>query len=111
MTCLDVMMVKHLSTGACHSVLFKLVMAILRHESSEALRRRYGSKFHYLYLYFLIVQHKVIFCPADLYSVFPVCDTISFVHQPICIALELFPVLPAYDCSGCPNISRAVLVA
>lgn len=40
---LDVIMVKHLSNGACHSLLFKLIMAILRHESSEALRRRYGS--------------------------------------------------------------------
>lgn len=42
-TCLDVIMVKQLSNGACHSLLFKLILAILRHESSEALRRRYGS--------------------------------------------------------------------
>ena len=41
-TCLDIIMVKHLSNGACQSILFKLVMAILRNESSEALRRRYG---------------------------------------------------------------------
>ncbi|KAF6145744.1 hypothetical protein GIB67_016193 [Kingdonia uniflora] len=38
-TCLDVIMVKQLSNSACHSILFKLVMTILRHESSEALRR------------------------------------------------------------------------
>lgn len=40
-TCLDIIMAKRLSNGACHSILFKLIMAILRHESSEALRRRY----------------------------------------------------------------------
>lgn len=40
-TCLDIITVKQLSNGACHSILFKLVMAILRNESSEALRRRY----------------------------------------------------------------------
>lgn len=38
---LDVLMVKQLSNGACHSILFKLIFAILRHDSSEALRRRY----------------------------------------------------------------------
>lgn len=41
MTCLDVITAKKLSNGACHSILFKLIMAILRNESSEALRRRY----------------------------------------------------------------------
>ncbi|VVB01678.1 unnamed protein product [Arabis nemorensis] len=55
-TCLDVMMVKHLSTGACHSVLFKLVMAILRHESSEALRRR---QYALLLSYFQYCQHMI----------------------------------------------------
>lgn len=40
LTCLDIVTVKQLSNGACHSVLFKLIMAILRQESSEALRRR-----------------------------------------------------------------------
>lgn len=40
-TCLDIITVKQLSNGACHSILFKLIVAILRHESSEALRRRY----------------------------------------------------------------------
>ncbi|XP_058074466.1 nuclear pore complex protein NUP205 [Magnolia sinica] len=39
-TCLDIISVKQLSNGACNSILFKLVMAILRHESSEVLRRR-----------------------------------------------------------------------
>ncbi|XVE54418.1 hypothetical protein DITRI_Ditri03aG0079600 [Diplodiscus trichospermus] len=39
-TCLDIIMVKQLSNGACHSMLFKLILAILRNESSEALRRR-----------------------------------------------------------------------
>lgn len=40
LTCLDILTMKQLSNGACHSILFKLVMAILRQESSEALRRR-----------------------------------------------------------------------
>ncbi|XP_020571506.1 nuclear pore complex protein NUP205-like [Phalaenopsis equestris] len=39
-TCLDIVSVKQLPNGACHSILFKLMMAILRNESSEALRRR-----------------------------------------------------------------------
>ncbi|XXG47855.1 hypothetical protein AAC387_Pa02g2424 [Persea americana] len=39
-TCLDIISVKQLPNGACHSILFKLVMAILRHETSEVLRRR-----------------------------------------------------------------------
>lgn len=40
-SCLDIIMVKQISNGACHSILLKLIMAILRSESSEALRRRY----------------------------------------------------------------------
>lgn len=40
-TCLDLIVVKQLSNGACLTILFKLIMAILRNESSEALRRRY----------------------------------------------------------------------
>lgn len=40
MTCLDIISVKQLQNGACHSILLKLIMAILRHESTEALRRR-----------------------------------------------------------------------
>nr|AFJ66182.1 hypothetical protein 11M19.28 [Arabidopsis halleri] len=55
-TCLDVMMVKHLSTGACNSVLFKLVMAILRHESSESLRRR---QYALLLSYLQYCQHMI----------------------------------------------------
>uniref|UniRef100_M4D6E4 Nuclear pore complex protein NUP205 n=1 Tax=Brassica campestris TaxID=3711 RepID=M4D6E4_BRACM len=55
-TCLDVMMVKHLSTGACHSLLLKLVMAILRHESSESLRRR---QYALLLSYFQYCQHMI----------------------------------------------------
>ncbi|PKA64573.1 hypothetical protein AXF42_Ash007319 [Apostasia shenzhenica] len=39
-TCLDIISTKQLPNGACHSILFKLMMAILRNESSEALRRR-----------------------------------------------------------------------
>jgi len=42
-TCLDLIVVKQLSNGACLTILFKLIMAILRNESSEALRRRYVS--------------------------------------------------------------------
>ena len=44
---LDVLTVKQLSNGACHSILFKLIFAILRHESSEALRRWYGGQEHF----------------------------------------------------------------
>ncbi|KAJ0987901.1 hypothetical protein J5N97_006257 [Dioscorea zingiberensis] len=39
-TCLDILLAKQLSNGACHSILFKLIMCILRNESSETLRRR-----------------------------------------------------------------------
>ncbi|THU61042.1 hypothetical protein C4D60_Mb07t19100 [Musa balbisiana] len=39
-TCLDIISVKQLSIGACHSILYKLMMAILKNESSETLRRR-----------------------------------------------------------------------
>ncbi|XP_020088373.1 nuclear pore complex protein NUP205 isoform X2 [Ananas comosus] len=39
-TCLDIISVKQLSNGACQSILFKLMMSILRSESSESLRRR-----------------------------------------------------------------------
>ncbi|XP_065016073.1 nuclear pore complex protein NUP205-like isoform X2 [Musa acuminata AAA Group] len=39
-TCLDIISVKQLSNGACHSILYKLMMAILKNESSETLRRR-----------------------------------------------------------------------
>lgn len=40
-TCLDLILVKQLSNGSCLTILFKLIMSILRNESSEALRRRY----------------------------------------------------------------------
>ncbi|XP_068641134.1 nuclear pore complex protein NUP205 isoform X2 [Aristolochia californica] len=39
-TCLDIILGKQLPNGACHSILFKLILAIMRHESSESLRRR-----------------------------------------------------------------------
>ncbi|KAK9141697.1 hypothetical protein Syun_011097 [Stephania yunnanensis] len=53
-TCLDVILVKQLSNGACHSILFKLVIAILRHESSEVLRRR---QYALLLSYFQYCRH------------------------------------------------------
>ncbi|KAK8523521.1 hypothetical protein V6N13_113466 [Hibiscus sabdariffa] len=55
-TCLDIIMVKQLSNGACHSLLFKLIMAILRNESSEALRRR---QYALLLSYFQYCQHML----------------------------------------------------
>ncbi|PAN04610.1 hypothetical protein PAHAL_1G079100 [Panicum hallii] len=39
-TCLDIISSKQLPNAACNSLLFKLVTAILRNESSETLRRR-----------------------------------------------------------------------
>ncbi|CAK7343274.1 unnamed protein product [Dovyalis caffra] len=56
MTCLDVITAKNLSNGACHSILFKLIMAILRNESSEALRRR---QYALLLSYFQYCQHML----------------------------------------------------
>lgn len=56
MTCLDVITAKKLSNGACHSILFKLIMAILRNESSEALRRR---QYALLLGYFQYCQHML----------------------------------------------------
>lgn len=55
-TSLDIIMTKQLSNGACQSVLFKLIMALLRHESSEALRRR---QYALLLSYFQYCQHMV----------------------------------------------------
>ncbi|KAI9191487.1 hypothetical protein LWI28_009025 [Acer negundo] len=55
-TFLDVIAGKQLSNGACHSLLFKLIMAILRHESSEALRRR---QYALLLSYFQYCQHML----------------------------------------------------
>lgn len=56
MTCLDVIIGKKLSNGACHSILFKLIMAILRNESSETLRRR---QYALLLGYFQYCQHML----------------------------------------------------
>ncbi|XP_061373362.1 nuclear pore complex protein NUP205 isoform X2 [Gastrolobium bilobum] len=55
-TCLDLIVVKQLSNGACLTILFKLVMAILRNESSEALRRR---QYALLLSYFQYCQNVV----------------------------------------------------
>lgn len=55
-TCLDIFTVKQLPNGACHAILLKLVMAILRHESSEALRRR---QYALLLSYFQYCRHML----------------------------------------------------
>ncbi|KAE9464397.1 hypothetical protein C3L33_03696, partial [Rhododendron williamsianum] len=55
-TCLDIIMAKQLSNGACNSILFKLIMAILRNESSEALRRR---QYALLLSYFQYCRHML----------------------------------------------------
>ncbi|KAL9275467.1 Nuclear pore complex protein NUP205-like protein [Drosera capensis] len=55
-TSLDVVMLKPLSNGACLSILIKLIMAILRNESSEALRRR---QYALLLGYFRYCQHML----------------------------------------------------
>ncbi|KAL8483667.1 hypothetical protein ACS0TY_026375 [Phlomoides rotata] len=55
-TCLDIIMTKQLPNGACHSILFKLILAILRHESSEALRRR---QYALLLSYFQYCRHML----------------------------------------------------
>ncbi|KAG8376000.1 hypothetical protein BUALT_Bualt09G0017500 [Buddleja alternifolia] len=55
-TCLDIFLTKQLSSGACQSILFKLIMAILRHESSEALRRR---QYALLLSYFQYCRHML----------------------------------------------------
>lgn len=53
---LDMIMTKQLSNGACQSILFKLIMAILRHETSETLRRR---QYALLISYFQYCQHML----------------------------------------------------
>ncbi|XP_071686120.1 nuclear pore complex protein NUP205 isoform X2 [Rutidosis leptorrhynchoides] len=53
-TCLDVLMTKRLSNGACHSILYKIMMAMLRNDTSEALRRR---QYTLLLSYFQYCQH------------------------------------------------------
>ncbi|XLR42136.1 hypothetical protein HN51_020331 [Arachis hypogaea] len=55
-TCLDLIVGKQLSNGACLTILFKLIMAILRNESSEALRRR---QYALLLSYFQYCQNVV----------------------------------------------------
>ncbi|KAL3825107.1 hypothetical protein ACJIZ3_021136 [Penstemon smallii] len=55
-TCLDIIMTKQLSNGACQSILFKLIMAILRQESSETLRRR---QYALLLSYFQYCRHML----------------------------------------------------
>ncbi|XP_019419243.1 PREDICTED: nuclear pore complex protein NUP205-like [Lupinus angustifolius] len=55
-TCLDLIAVKQLPNGACLTILFKLIMAILRNESSEALRRR---QYALLLSYFQYCQNMV----------------------------------------------------
>ncbi|KAL9242432.1 hypothetical protein vseg_016427 [Gypsophila vaccaria] len=56
LACLDVIMFKQLSNGACLSILFKLTLSVLRHESSEALRRR---QYALLLSYFQYCQHML----------------------------------------------------
>ncbi|GAB2300342.1 hypothetical protein Dimus_034380 [Dionaea muscipula] len=55
-TSLDIILLKPLSIGACLSILFKLIMAILRNESSEALRMR---QYALLLGYFQYCQHML----------------------------------------------------
>ncbi|XP_042499811.1 nuclear pore complex protein NUP205 [Macadamia integrifolia] len=55
-TCLDIILVKQLPNGACQSILLKLIMAILRHESSEVLRRR---QYALLLSYFQYCRHML----------------------------------------------------
>ncbi|XP_050365168.1 nuclear pore complex protein NUP205 isoform X2 [Argentina anserina] len=54
--CLDIIMAKQLPNAACNSVLFRLILSILRHESSEALRRR---QYALLLSYFQYCQHML----------------------------------------------------
>ncbi|KAL3643098.1 hypothetical protein CASFOL_013913 [Castilleja foliolosa] len=56
MACLDIITTKQLSNGACQSILFKLIMAILRHETSESLRRR---QYVLLLSYFQYCRHML----------------------------------------------------
>ncbi|KAK9947570.1 hypothetical protein M0R45_003188 [Rubus argutus] len=56
LACLDIIMAKQLPNAACHSILFRLILSILRHESSEALRRR---QYALLLSYFQYCQHNL----------------------------------------------------
>ncbi|GMH18956.1 hypothetical protein Nepgr_020797 [Nepenthes gracilis] len=55
-TSLDIIMLKQLTNSACLSILFKLVLSILRHESSEPLRRR---QYALLLSYIQYCQHML----------------------------------------------------
>lgn len=55
-TCLNIIMSKQLSNGACNSILFKLIMSLLRHDTSEALRRR---QYSFLLSYFQYCRHML----------------------------------------------------
>ncbi|KAJ4958575.1 hypothetical protein NE237_025686 [Protea cynaroides] len=55
-TSLDIILVKQLPNAACQSILLKLIMTILRHESSEVLRRR---QYALLLSYFQYCRHML----------------------------------------------------
>uniref|UniRef100_A0A7N0VJ21 Nuclear pore complex protein NUP205 n=2 Tax=Kalanchoe fedtschenkoi TaxID=63787 RepID=A0A7N0VJ21_KALFE len=55
-TLLDIITARQLPNGACHSILLKLIMSILRSDSSEALRRR---QYALLLSYFQYCGHMV----------------------------------------------------
>lgn len=94
-TCLNLIMVKQLSNGACQSILFKLVMAILRNESSEALRRRYGFRlsvkksviFHAALNFFIAFWPFILLCSANMpcflaiFSTVSMCSMLMFQQQ------------------------------
>ncbi|VFQ73605.1 unnamed protein product [Cuscuta campestris] len=68
-TYLDIIMAKQLSNGACLSILYKMIMAILRQDSSEALRRR---QYTLLLSYFQYCQHILDpSIPASVMQFFP----------------------------------------
>ncbi|KAL4568218.1 hypothetical protein LXL04_023825 [Taraxacum kok-saghyz] len=53
-TCVDVIMTRRMENGACHSILYKIMMAILKHDTSEPVRRR---QYTLLLSYFQYCQH------------------------------------------------------
>ncbi|KAH9317382.1 hypothetical protein KI387_019151, partial [Taxus chinensis] len=65
-TYIDILSSAHLSNSACHSILLKLVTAILRNESSETLRRRY---------FFVLMFYGICTCSqyAIMLSYFQYC--------------------------------------
>lgn len=86
-TYLDIIMTKQLSNGACHSILFKLIMAILRQESSEALRRRYWFYDAEIAFTFLFSWNKSWFCSISLISVNTPCFLAISSTVSICLIL------------------------